>query len=627
MSENSRKKLLILGANYTECDIVLRAKQLGYYTIVTDNHEDWSICPAKQIADEGWNISWSDIDKLYEKCVESQVAGVLAGFSEFRVENMIKLCAKLHVPCPLTMEQLDVTRDKIKFKEACKQFSIPCVKDYQLTDDIQFPVIIKPVDRAGSIGINIAYNQEELSEYYNYALSLSPTKRVIIEEYIEDGTKVDVYYFVEDGKPTLLGTSDTIMCEGEEGAKILQKAWTFPSVFEEQYKKEVDGYIKGMLKGLGIEFGYATISMFYYHQHFYVFETGFRLSGDMSYNYYKAQTGKDYLDTIIRYTLGDYQDEGYKEIEQPICSVILNIFGKNGNVHEIKGLDQIKALPAVIAINTDIKNGDVIENETNVFKKIAMFTIASHNQEEVYRTTNAINEYFRVEDENGNDLVYERTTPEQLEYLIAKEIPLKTAIGNSHSFKIVPKPHFISYLQIQDLLNKAHQENEKKNLKYATSGQDINTLKQKLQNAVCLVALTNDNRLIGTASIQFRKIYYWYHNGDIGLLKLLAVDPQYHGNKIADKLVKERIEIAKKHDIQVVVSDSAEQNEIVRHLLLSNGFNIVDSCIYRSNNFYTVVYAKWLNGCPWSKTYMRCKYFINRLKTHFKYKPGKGGRV
>ena len=75
------KRLLVLGGNYTEFVIVKRAKALGVYTIVTDNHADWSLSPAKQIADEAWNISWSDIDALYRKCSETEVDGILAGFS------------------------------------------------------------------------------------------------------------------------------------------------------------------------------------------------------------------------------------------------------------------------------------------------------------------------------------------------------------------------------------------------------------------------------------------------------------------------------------------------------------------------------------------------------------------
>lgn len=42
-------KLLILGGNPTEIEIVERAKKLGLYTIVTDNHTDWKLSPAKQL--------------------------------------------------------------------------------------------------------------------------------------------------------------------------------------------------------------------------------------------------------------------------------------------------------------------------------------------------------------------------------------------------------------------------------------------------------------------------------------------------------------------------------------------------------------------------------------------------
>ena len=126
------KKILILGATHNEGLIVERARKKGIYTIVTDNHEDWSFSPAKYIADEAWNISWSDVESLYNKCLLYNINGVIAGFSEFRVENMIKLCEKLSLPCYLTLEQLAVTRNKISFKRLCKQYNITVVPEYTI---------------------------------------------------------------------------------------------------------------------------------------------------------------------------------------------------------------------------------------------------------------------------------------------------------------------------------------------------------------------------------------------------------------------------------------------------------------------------------------------------------------
>lgn len=58
------KKLLILGATAGEISLVKRAQKYGIYVIVTDNHTDYTLAPAKNVADEAWDISWSDIDTL-----------------------------------------------------------------------------------------------------------------------------------------------------------------------------------------------------------------------------------------------------------------------------------------------------------------------------------------------------------------------------------------------------------------------------------------------------------------------------------------------------------------------------------------------------------------------------------
>ena len=398
-------KLLILGGNPTEIEIVERAKKLGLYTIVTDNHTDWKLSPAKQLADEGWNISWSDVDTLAKKCQEENVNGVIAGFSEFRVDNMIQLCERLHFPCSLTMHQLDVTRDKLLFKETCRKYGLNTIAEHHIDDsNITFPVIVKPVDRAGSIGINVAHNKEELAAYYETALSLSPSKQVVIEDFITDGIKL-----------TLLGTSDTVMCKGDLGAKILQKAWPFKSKYEQDYLKQVDGKVRNMFNGLAINNAYATMSMFYRNGDFYFFEAGFRLSGEMSYHYYEKIAGINYLDSMIKHSMGYKDNADYKEVLN--CNnhcIVLNFFGLDGDVDNIKGLEELKKNDNIYDIQLYVNRNEAIENSTNVFKKIAMFTIVSASFEDMVATVNAVNNTFDVFDKNGESLVYERVSEQEL---------------------------------------------------------------------------------------------------------------------------------------------------------------------------------------------------------------------
>lgn len=416
-----KKKLLILGGNYVEIDLVKRAKELGVYTIVTDNHANVEDSPAKEIADEKWFISWSDLDTLEKMCIRNKVDGIIAGFSEFRVEQLIKLCGRLGKPCYLNMPQLDITRDKIKFKELCRKYGIPTVKEFRRDERKIYPVIIKPVDRAGSIGINVATNDEEFEKYYAAAEQLSPSKKVIIEEFIEKGVKFDIYYYVQDGVPYFIGSSDTCMCKKKEHAKILQKAWLFPSKFENQYLQQHETSIVEMLKGIGISNSYLTMSAFYKGGKFYFFEAGFRLSGEMSYNWCKEQYGFNYLDCVINYALGMPQPK-ISVVTRNKISVILNLFGTDGKVTKISD-SVLSQIPQLNAYNLHIKENDEISNSTDILKKIAMLTLTSKHKEDLTNAIDIINQSYDILDENHSSLIYERfSSNELLEYYDIKTI-------------------------------------------------------------------------------------------------------------------------------------------------------------------------------------------------------------
>ena len=258
------KKLLVLGASNAEVDIVKIAQSLGYYVIVTDYYTDKHIIPAKFIADEAWNISWTDYDLLEAQCKESKIDGIIAGFSEFRVESLIEMCSRLDLPCYINKDQLDITRDKNKFKKLCDSFNIPIVREYESdSKEINFPVIIKPTDRGGSIGINVAYNSDEYIKFLEYAYSLSPSKTVVVEDYIGDGIKFDCSYYISEDNVYLIETCDTTMLSDVKGYETLQKAWTFPSKFENEYIADIDSSVKSMLASLKMKCGVANISFFY----------------------------------------------------------------------------------------------------------------------------------------------------------------------------------------------------------------------------------------------------------------------------------------------------------------------------------------------------------------------------
>jgi len=192
---------------------------------------------------------------------------------------------------------------------------------------------------------------------------------------------------------------------------------------------------------------------------------------------------------------------------------------------------------------------------------------------------------------------------------------------------IMERPDTVSYEMLQDLLNRAHSTNEKKGLVYATAKQSAETLKKKAEadNGICYVAF-NGSELVGTMTVSFRKLNYWYHNGNVAILKLLGVDPECRGKRVASLLLEKCLEAAKARGETVIVADSAENNDVFRKYILKYGFEIADYGLYAGNNFYTTVYVKWMNGCPYSAFYRRFRYNLKWMYIRFKYKPGKINR-
>lgn len=191
---------------------------------------------------------------------------------------------------------------------------------------------------------------------------------------------------------------------------------------------------------------------------------------------------------------------------------------------------------------------------------------------------------------------------------------------------ICPRPIDISFNDIQKLLSEAHKTNREKNLIYATEIQSVETLQGKItKDSVCYVALQNQE-LVGTMTVSFRTLNYWYHTGEVAIIKLVGVLPKLRGKGVASTLLKKCISVAWEKGVKVIVMDSAEKNLSLKALALNHGFNIVDYCVYEGNNFYTTVYALWQSSCPYHSVYRWFKYTLKRIYIRVFFRTGKVSR-
>ena len=403
------KKLLILGANITEIEIIKAAKEMGIYTIVTDNHTDWTNAPAKHVADEAWDVSWSDIQTLKKMCKEHRVDGCMAGFSERRVQCAKELSDVMDYTFYADGADLSTISDKLKFKEACVENKITVPKAYNYDDDIIFPVIVKPADNGGSRGIMICHTKKELDEAYEEAKQHSTSGRVLIEQYIK-ADEVMIYYVVHNGHCTLSAMCDRIMKSFDSKITQLPMGYYYPSKYLASFKDKLDIKFRKLISNLGIKNGLIAFQAFAHGDDFIPFDPTFRLDGTMTYHMTEHINGSNVLKMMIRNSLIGYMgdDEKIIESEKPDIDNIgfqLPILLSQGKISTIIGMDEIAKIRSVYFINTRMKLGDECDKYADFSQIFSRIHLCVDDVNELVETVEEIYSTVDILDENGRSMV------------------------------------------------------------------------------------------------------------------------------------------------------------------------------------------------------------------------------
>lgn len=413
------KKLLVLGCTQDDCQIIEAAKELGVYTIVTDNHENWDEAPAKLIADEAWNISWADIDALKSRAIKEGVNGVMAGYSEFRTYNAMLLSHELGTSFYIeNNNQLQLTRDKKLFKDVCRKCNIPVANEYQIDlsrfekccEQIVFPVIVKPTDNGGSRGITICYDAKQLREGIDYALSFSASKQYIVEEFIQ-GHEVTSYFTVADGHAVCSSIFDKYARIGKDGVNTLPDAYFYPSSCSDYFLKNHCGDVIRMIEGIGIRNGVISLQSFMRDGGgMAIFEMGFRLGGTSSFHYTKYFNNVSHMDMLISYSLTGNMHPELLENEDPSYkgnkACTFTLLSTPGIITKQDGDCLVKALPNVLHTCFYHNLGTIIEDNNSQFPKTYRAYIVGKDIKEIRETIKSIQSLIKVEDENGKNMLY-----------------------------------------------------------------------------------------------------------------------------------------------------------------------------------------------------------------------------
>ena len=359
-----QKKLMLLGGIRYMLPAIEAAHAHGYYVVTVDYLPN-NI--AHKYSDEYYDVSIleKDKDKVLALAQKLQIDGILSYAVDPGVVAAAYVAEKMGLPFTCSYESACIMQDKACFREFLKDngFNVPNAKGYDNAEaalkDIDFfnwPVIVKPVDSAGSKGVTRVDNPKNLEAAIAHALDESHNGHFIIEDFLElQGYQSSADCFSIDGELVYADYSDQLFDKNAENPYTPAfEIW--PASMPQEHKNYLTSEIQRLLKLLNCGTGLYNIeSRVCKNGKPYIMEVSPRAGGNRIAELQRIGTGIDLIEAEVQKAVG----ENVSDITMPHYDG----FYVNYIVHSNQGGVFEEAV-----IDEDFKKQHVIEAEIRVNK-------------------------------------------------------------------------------------------------------------------------------------------------------------------------------------------------------------------------------------------------------------------
>lgn len=260
-----QKKLMLLGGLSYLMPVIEEAHKLGLYVITADYLPN-NI--AHKHSDAYCNVNIIDQAAVLKAAQELDIDGILSHAVDPGVVSAAYVAENMHLPFQCSYNTARILQDKSLFRHflAEHHFNCPHAKGYnnieealQDTDYYNWPIIVKPVDSAGSKGVSRVDNPNQLRSAIKYALSNSHSGYFIIEDFLEkEGFSAGSESFVVDGKLMYNAFYDQFF-DDIASNPYTPSAEVWPSVMKQSYQEEIKNELQRLITLLNIKTGLFNV--------------------------------------------------------------------------------------------------------------------------------------------------------------------------------------------------------------------------------------------------------------------------------------------------------------------------------------------------------------------------------
>lgn len=309
------KILLILGAGPDQILGIIKAQEMGIYTIALDGNAN---ADGKEVADEFYQVSikhFEQINHFIKNTLKKKIDGVIA-FGVDIPYIIAQTASMLGVNYTIAPDVAKMSENKFLSKEFMANLGVN-IPPYQLikssdeTDNFLqkngLPIIIKPVDNSAARGISFIDSSTDIEQAFEEAFQNTSNEKILIEKYL-DGAQISTESFIVNGQIFNIGFADRNYSNMERFfPHIIEDGGDLPSLYmNEDHKKSLSQQLQLIIDALNIKNGVIKGDIVIYQEQVYIIEFALRLSGgNFSTIEIPESTGIDFLKIAIKLHLNE----------------------------------------------------------------------------------------------------------------------------------------------------------------------------------------------------------------------------------------------------------------------------------------------------------------------------------
>lgn len=395
-----QKKILMLGGLRYLIPVIKAAHELGHY-VVTCDYLPNNI--AHKYSDEYHNVSITDKEAVLALAQKLDIDGIMSFAVDPGVITAAYVSEKLGLPGN-PYESVKVLQNKALFRSFLTDngFTVPKSKGYkdanEALHDVNYytwPVIVKPVDSAGSKGVTKVDEPEGLCFAIDHALECSFSKEFIIEEFIEkDGFSSDSDGFSVNGELQFISFSNQWF-DNEAANPYTPSAYSWPSHMGGGHQVELKNEIQRLFDLLHLTTSIYNIeTRIGQNGKAYIMEVSPRGGGNRLSEMLRYATGVDLIKNAVRAAVGT-PIEGINppQYDGHWAEVILH-GSKDGVFQEVKIDDKFKT--HIVELDLWVQKGDIVKSFNGANDAIGTLVMKFETENQLFDIMNNIKKWLKV---------------------------------------------------------------------------------------------------------------------------------------------------------------------------------------------------------------------------------------